>query len=824
MIPADNGAIYAVYDRYCRFGETGSGQILGLTSRNFAKLAKDCELVDRKITTTVLDLAFTKAKIASVGQSFDAASKKLNYEQFLVALELCAAEKNVSVRDLHSRIAAHAAEGPVVNATIAEPNKFHDDKSTYTAALRGSHKPLSRKDSISNLPTPTKPTNPAALHRVFETYSRFGETGAASGLTNRNLVKLFKDCGLEDKIITPTLLDISFTKAARAPIGLATSGSASGNRINHEQFLVVVHLCAHERGVSAAELHERMIAHAEDGPIVTATIAEPNKFHDDKSTYTANLRGEHKPLSRGDSGKTLPVPIIPEDHQRVLAVFERYARFGETAGPSTLGMTNRNLVKLFKDCGLADEMRVSPTLLDVSFAKAKHALYGRDALDASGSNRINYEQFLVVLELVALDKQRASHDLHVRIAAKAHTGPTVHATIAEPNKFHDDKSTYTANLRGEHKPLSRGDSINALPTVTRPIDGAALLSVFDRFSRFGETGAAPGMTSRNLVKLFKDTSLIDPRRLTVTFLDIAFTKAARAPVGESLGEAGSKRINYEQFLLLLELCALERGASAHDLHAALIRAAEAGPMAHATFAEPNKFHDDKSTYTANLRGEHKPLSRGDSSKALPPPKTPTDSKKVQLAFEIYARFGETATQQASALGLTSRNFVKLFKDCELLDKKITTTFLDLAFTKAKNAPGGIHTMGVDKSNKISYLQFLVAIELCAQETGKPADWYCNAIAHYAEEGPVVTATIAEPNKFHDDKSTYTAVAANVHVGLKGSPSAGGLKSTPSSTTSSRRASLSTPTGSNTPSKAPSRKQSGAPGSLASATRAAAVYR
>ena len=43
---------------YCKFGATGTG--VGLTNKNFAKLAKESRLLDRKLTLTQLDLIFTK--------------------------------------------------------------------------------------------------------------------------------------------------------------------------------------------------------------------------------------------------------------------------------------------------------------------------------------------------------------------------------------------------------------------------------------------------------------------------------------------------------------------------------------------------------------------------------------------------------------------------------------------------------------------------------------------------------------------------------------------------------------------------------------------
>jgi len=315
----------------------------------------------------------------------------------------------------------------------------------------------------------------------------------------------------------------------------------------------------------------------------------------------------------------------------------------------------------------------------------------------------------------------------------------VTATIAEASRFHDDKATYTANLRGEHAP-PKGDSSMSLPTPIKPTSAVAknVERTFGTYARFGDTheSAVAGMTCRNFVKLAKDCELLDKNWLTTAFLDLTFAKVAR----------GANRISYEHFLVALELCAQEKGCEASELHAKIV-ASTAGPVVTATIAEASRLHDDQTTYTANLRGEHAPLSKGDSSKSLPTPTKPTSAvaKSVERMFGTYERFGETA----ATAGMSCRNFVKLAKDCELLDKRLTVTVLDLAFAKARNAPGGLSLMSPEKSKNLSFEQFLVALELCRVEKGcKISDLYAQ-IGARADRGPVVNATVAEHVRFHD---------------------------------------------------------------------------
>ncbi|KAJ1624020.1 hypothetical protein T492DRAFT_1050551 [Pavlovales sp. CCMP2436] len=82
---------------------------------------------------------------------------------------------------------------------------------------------------------------------------------------------------------------------------------------------------------------------------------------------------------------------------------------------------------------------------------------------------------------------------------------------------------------------------------------------------------------------------------------------------------------------------------------------------------------------------------------------------------------------------------------------------DLAFTKAARA---LTTSG-DTSwggKRISFDQFVYALQLCAESAGcEPDVLYAKCLAVSA---PSVKATIADNVKFHDDKSTFTAVARN----------------------------------------------------------------
>ncbi len=93
-----------------------------MDGRQFAKLAKDCQLLDKKLTSTDVDLIFAKVKDRSV--------RKIIFYQFELAIDQIAQKKKISKDDVLKLL--RKSNGPTFQATKAAYNKFHDDKSLYT--------------------------------------------------------------------------------------------------------------------------------------------------------------------------------------------------------------------------------------------------------------------------------------------------------------------------------------------------------------------------------------------------------------------------------------------------------------------------------------------------------------------------------------------------------------------------------------------------------------------------------------------------------------------------------------------------------------------
>lgn len=99
-----------------------------LDSFKFAKMCKDCNLLDRSFTSHIADIVFTQVLRES------GTSRKIDIWGFEVALRLVAERKGVDVEDIWMSLVE--SDGPNKVFTKAQNVKYHDDISLYT----GTHK------------------------------------------------------------------------------------------------------------------------------------------------------------------------------------------------------------------------------------------------------------------------------------------------------------------------------------------------------------------------------------------------------------------------------------------------------------------------------------------------------------------------------------------------------------------------------------------------------------------------------------------------------------------------------------------------------------
>jgi hypothetical protein len=109
---------------------------------------------------------------------------------------------------------------------------------------------------------------------------------------------------------------------------------------------------------------------------------------------------------------------------------------------------------------------------------------------------------------------------------------------------------------------------------------------------------------------------------------------------------------------------------------------------------------------------------------------------------------EVFTKFAAGAEMDGKTFSKFAKDCKVLNKKCTTTDIDLIFARNKERT----------ARKINYTQFAKAVGECATKRSETMEVLTDAILSMG--GPVFAGTQAEAVRFHDDKDQYTGVHAH----------------------------------------------------------------
>lgn len=108
-----------------------------------------------------------------------------------------------------------------------------------------------------------------SLEAVFTSFSH-GE----KEIDGKTFAKFAKDCGVLNKAVTTTDIDLIFAKVK----------DKTARKITFAQFKDALKLCAEKRKEEYKALEASVLAHG--GPVFTGTKAEATKFHDDKSLYT----------------------------------------------------------------------------------------------------------------------------------------------------------------------------------------------------------------------------------------------------------------------------------------------------------------------------------------------------------------------------------------------------------------------------------------------------------------------------------------------------------------------------------------------------------
>lgn len=297
-----------------------------MEGKAFAKLCKDCDLIDRSLTDRDVDIIFAKVTRGS---------RRIDLQQFDQALVLLAEKKGVELEEVCRLV--RGSGGPVLKSTKADYMRFHDDKSTYTGTHaqggpdsgskgRGSLPPawnlrressvdeqvaestsaLAAKDADPDSPDappamPRRPSGTAAttmvavplrgkdgtLEDTFRAYC-----SSKPDMDGKSFVKLLKDCRLIDTVLTATDADILFVKVVPRTL----------RRMTLQHFKEAMKLVAGKRGIDEGTV-EKAVAQC-NGLVLKGTQTESVRFYDDKSTYTGiHLHGA------SDSSTKAPTPL-----------------------------------------------------------------------------------------------------------------------------------------------------------------------------------------------------------------------------------------------------------------------------------------------------------------------------------------------------------------------------------------------------------------------------------------------------------------------------------------------------------------------------------
>lgn len=115
--PSESSTDSALWDTFRAF----SGPSNDMDGKHFAKLCKDCELLDKSFTGTDVDIVFAKAMKGR---------RRVSWSSFEDLLGLVAERKGITHAAILSLVSK--SRGPILHGTCPETVRFHDDKTTYT--------------------------------------------------------------------------------------------------------------------------------------------------------------------------------------------------------------------------------------------------------------------------------------------------------------------------------------------------------------------------------------------------------------------------------------------------------------------------------------------------------------------------------------------------------------------------------------------------------------------------------------------------------------------------------------------------------------------
>mmetsp|Transcript_1329 Transcript_1329/g.3604 ORF Transcript_1329/g.3604 Transcript_1329/m.3604 type:complete len:154 (-) Transcript_1329:301-762(-) len=132
----------ALRDTFQAFASVGAGggknAVADMDSKSLIKVCRDSGLLDKTLTTTDVDLIFTQVKAKG--------ARRISYHEFEAALSKIAGRKGMEPEQVEAMVAA--ASPSLAGGTVAQSNRFHDDRSLYTG-VHANGGPSTKADGIT---------------------------------------------------------------------------------------------------------------------------------------------------------------------------------------------------------------------------------------------------------------------------------------------------------------------------------------------------------------------------------------------------------------------------------------------------------------------------------------------------------------------------------------------------------------------------------------------------------------------------------------------------------------------------------------------------
>ena len=153
------------FSAFCAFGSNRAVTVVEMDNFKFSKLCKDTQIIDKKVTTTDVDIIFNKAKKTKT-------DRKLDFSQFKVALKFLAEVKYPGAEDGYLKIVQ------LVNATEPKTSGLGSNKNLSSSTEVDANGNKTSSDSVfDRLTDHTKYTG---SHK-----ERFDDDGKGKGLDGR---------------------------------------------------------------------------------------------------------------------------------------------------------------------------------------------------------------------------------------------------------------------------------------------------------------------------------------------------------------------------------------------------------------------------------------------------------------------------------------------------------------------------------------------------------------------------------------------------------------------------------------------------------------